>query len=246
MSNLARCRIVVALERGAAASLSSALKPLRAALRDAGVEARVTEGKARSVTVLALGAAPAEAFEAVDLAVERVAAGLEPFTLPFGAPEIEARGDGEHLLRATLVDAEGRWAALLDALRDAVGLYGFETVAPADGPELVFGRAATPDVEALRAAAAGLRLGALPVGRLDVQTASESPDGRRVFSTRRRIPLGAPAGPGAGRDAAGDRAAIAAELERRMQRRSAHITVSPSPAPPAPPKASKEPPGDEA
>jgi hypothetical protein len=241
MSGLARCRVVVALERGAGASLAAALKPLRAALRDA----RVSEGKARSVAVLALTDAPIEAFEAVDLAVERVALRFEPFTAAFGAPEVEVRDDGEHQVRATLVDADGRWAALHDALRDAIREYGFEAVPPGDGPGLVLGRVATPDVDALRAAASGLRLGALAVDRLDVQTAAETEDGRRVFSTRRRIPLGAAAGPGARRDAAPDRDALAAELERRMQRRSARMPVSPAPQPPAPPKASKEPPGDE-
>lgn len=246
MSGLARCRVVVALERNVTASLSAALKPLRGALRDAGVDARLTEGKARSIAVLALGTAPVEAFEAVDLAVERVALITEPFSLPFGAIEVESREDGEHLLRAPLVDAEGRWAALHDALRDAIGPYGFEVVPPSDGAGVVFCRAATPAVDALRAAASGLRLGALAVGRLDVQTATETDDGRRVFSTRRRIPLGAAAGTNAGRDAASDRAAIAAELEHRMQRRSARITRSPAPTPPAAPAASKATPGDEA
>ncbi|MCA9544322.1 MAG: RNA 2',3'-cyclic phosphodiesterase [Myxococcales bacterium] len=117
--------LAIPLDRDARAELGTLQQALRDALKGHPVALNTVPRRALSLPLHDLGDVPSEAFEAVTMAVGRVAAQHAGFTLPFDAVGAfpDERRPQQPFVR--LADPKGRLAALRSDLGQALAGYGF-------------------------------------------------------------------------------------------------------------------------
>jgi len=219
VSSAVRCFVAVQPPQSTIGSLAAALARLRSAACEAEVGLRTVAARNLNLTVQVLADIEPEALEAVQLAVERVAARHDPFEVVLEGMSVSPSPEEPAFIWAEPVGAEATLLALGEDLRETLGQLGFESDGPSPRPHVALARVLRGDPSAVTGLLVTEPLGPLPVHRLSVMTdeADGAPTGR--FRARWRIPLRRDARLEPA-DEEARRERVSQELERRLARRA--------------------------
>lgn len=139
------------------------------------------------------GAMPGPAFEAIALAVGRVARRTHPFDLSVGGFVALPAGDTPEVFGALVSDRRGRLEALRGAVRGAASRYGFELPTHETPPHVAIARytkGGGTDLIAALAASEEARLdGVVPVERIALFRGDAMADGGFRYQAQTRFDL---------------------------------------------------------
>lgn len=227
-----RAYVAVALPRSTVGAVEGLQRAVVAAIKRGEHEVEPVPRRALCLPLFDLGVVEPEAFEALELAIDRVAAGHGPFSV--GLDEVEAlvdrgeapgaEGPATTVLRLMVDDTKGRLAALRAELGERLARYGF---AVSDRPW----RPHVPLARVGQAAEVPEGISRRPLGPLRVRQVGawharvDARDRWRFVSAVQR-PLGEGAASPPQASPAGE--TIAEALDARLARRAGALSSSPA------------------